>query len=63
MRYNEPYSGKKGLMYSADRHGTHHDLPCLELEVNQGLFDHRDTVRHLGETIAAGLRTLLPTSG
>lgn len=37
VRYNQPYSGKQGMMYSMDRHGTHHRLPCLELEVNQAL--------------------------
>jgi len=41
VRYNQPYSGMKGMMYSADRHGSHHGLPCLELEVNQRLFARR----------------------
>ena len=35
---NEPYSGKNGLIYSADRHGRHHRLPYLELEINQTLL-------------------------
>jgi predicted N-formylglutamate amidohydrolase len=38
VRYNEPYSGLAGMMYSIHRHGTHHDLPCLELEVSQRFF-------------------------
>lgn len=37
VRYNEPYSGREGMMYSADRHGTHHRLVCLELEVRDDL--------------------------
>ena len=41
VRYNEPYSGMAGMMYSVDRHGKHHGLPCLELELNQGLFTER----------------------
>jgi predicted N-formylglutamate amidohydrolase len=35
VRYNRPYSGPAGLMYAAHRHGAHHGLPCLEIEVNQ----------------------------
>ena len=38
-RYNRPYSGLAGMMYAIDRHGTHHRLPCLELEVNHALFE------------------------
>ncbi len=63
VRYNQPYSGKHGLMYSADRHGTHHDLPCLELEVNQGLFARRDTVRRIGAAVARGIRVLIAEQG
>jgi predicted N-formylglutamate amidohydrolase len=38
VRYNEPYSGLAGMMYAVDRHGSHHGLPCLELEFNQNLL-------------------------
>jgi len=41
VRYNEPYSGLAGMMYAIHRHGTHHGLPCLELEVNQDLLAGR----------------------
>ncbi|MFN7143168.1 MAG: N-formylglutamate amidohydrolase, partial [Myxococcota bacterium] len=34
---NEPYSGKAGLIYSANRHGTRHGVPYLEIEVRQDL--------------------------
>lgn len=34
---NEPYSGKEGLIYSAARHGEAHDVPYVELELNQAL--------------------------
>lgn len=61
VRYNQPYSGKRGLMYSAERHGTHHDLPCLELEVNQGLFARRSAASRLGRVVADGLGELLRT--
>jgi predicted N-formylglutamate amidohydrolase len=32
---NEPYSGKDGLIYSADRHAERHGRRALELEVRQ----------------------------
>ena len=60
VRYNQPYSGMEGMMYAVDRHGTHHRLPCLELEVNQKLFDRPGATRRLGSSIARGLLTMLP---
>jgi predicted N-formylglutamate amidohydrolase len=59
VRYNQPYSGMKGMMYSVDRHGSHHRLPCLEVEVNQRVFEQSRAVRRLGTAIARGLRVLL----
>jgi len=59
VRYNEPYSGKQGLMYSADRHGTHHDLPCLELEVNQALVGRSRVLARIGRDVAEGVRAIL----
>jgi predicted N-formylglutamate amidohydrolase len=61
VRYNQPYSGMAGMMYAADRHGTHHRLPCLELEINQELFDRKGAARRLGQSITRGLETMLPT--
>ena len=60
VRYNQPYSGMQGMMYAVDRHGTHHRLPCLELEVNQELFDRSGAVLRLGGSITRGLLTMLP---
>ena len=34
---NEPYSGKLGLIYSADRHARRHGRRALELELRQDL--------------------------
>lgn len=34
---NEPYSGKEGLIYAAERHATAHGLAALEIEVRQDL--------------------------
>ena len=59
VRYNQPYSGMQGMMYSVDRHGSHHRLPCLEIEVNQKMFERPGAVEHLGAVIAPGVRALL----
>ena len=58
VRYNQPYSGMAGLMYSADRHGTHYGLPCLELEVNQALLDRPASVSRLGRAVSAAVGQL-----
>lgn len=36
---NAPYSGREGLIYSAQRHGRAHDIVYFELEVRQDLID------------------------
>ena len=38
VRYNEPYSGHDGLIFSAHNHGERHGRLYLELEINQGLI-------------------------
>jgi len=58
VRYNQPYSGKRGLMYSIDRHGRHHRLPCLELEINQGLLTSARREAVLARVVAGGLREI-----
>jgi len=58
VRYNQPYSGKRGLMYSIDRHGRHHRLPCLELEINQALFSQPRRTATLARTVARGMREI-----
>jgi predicted N-formylglutamate amidohydrolase len=37
VAYNEPWSGKAGLMYSCERHAQKHGRSALELEVRQDL--------------------------
>jgi predicted N-formylglutamate amidohydrolase len=59
VRYNQPYSGMAGMMYSVDRHGSHHRLPCLEIEVNQKMFERNDAVRRLAAAIVPGVGALL----
>lgn len=61
VRYNEPYSGMAGMMYSVDRHGKHHGLPCLELELNQDLFEDPSVESRLGPVVEAGIRELMET--
>ena len=58
VRYNQPYSGMAGLMYAADRHGTHYGLPCLELEFNQRLFRRKRTAPRLERIVGAALGEL-----
>jgi len=56
VRYNEPYSGIAGMMYSVDRHGKHHGLPCLELELNQALFADPARAERLIEVVESAVR-------
>jgi predicted N-formylglutamate amidohydrolase len=63
VRYNRPYSGMAGMMYSVDRHGKHHGLPCLELELNQELFDRRSAAPRLARVVERGVRELLDSMG
>lgn len=58
VRYNAPYSGMAGLMYAADRHGRHHALTCLELEVNQGRLAEPRFSARLAQVLERGLREL-----
>jgi predicted N-formylglutamate amidohydrolase len=63
VRYNQPYSGMAGMMYSVDRHGKHHGLPCLELEVNQRIFRRRSSVTRLSQVTETALHDLLERMG
>jgi predicted N-formylglutamate amidohydrolase len=58
--YNRPYSGMAGMMYSVDRHGSHHGLPCLEIEVTQAIADEPARVRRLAGVVAESIRKLSP---
>jgi predicted N-formylglutamate amidohydrolase len=57
VRYNEPYSGRAGMMYAVDRHARHYGLACIELELNQALFGRAAAAERLGRLVAASLRT------
>jgi predicted N-formylglutamate amidohydrolase len=56
---NRPYSGLAGMMYSIHRHGTHHELPCLEIEMNQALFRERGAAGRLATRISRALAPVL----
>jgi predicted N-formylglutamate amidohydrolase len=52
VRYNRPYSGREGLIYAVARHGSNHQVPYLELEINQrGLLTPADR-RRVGSRVA-----------
>jgi predicted N-formylglutamate amidohydrolase len=63
VRYNEPYSGRAGMMYAVDRHASHHRLPGLELEVNQRLVSTAAGVARLVPVVAAAAARLLAGTG
>lgn len=56
VRYNEPYSGIDGLIYSARRHGRAHGIPYVELEVNNKLVRSDAACAAIGRRIAAAVR-------
>jgi len=58
VRYNQPYSGLAGLIYSARRHGTKHRVAYVELEINNGLIRTADGVARIGRDVARALRRL-----
>jgi len=58
VRYNEPYSGRDGMMYAVDRHARHYGLACLELELNQGLFERADAAQRVGRAVARALERI-----
>lgn len=53
---NEPYSGKAGLIYSANRHGE--GLPYLELELRQDLIADERRARAVAARVATALAAL-----
>ena len=54
-RLNEPWSGREGLIYSADRHARAHRLPCLEVEVRNDLLATRHAVDSVARLLAESL--------
>jgi predicted N-formylglutamate amidohydrolase len=52
---NEPYSGRDGLIYSADRHATRHGRRALELEVRQDVASDAEIRPRLVASLARAL--------
>jgi len=61
VRFNQPYSGLAGMMYAIHRHGAHHGLPCLELEINQSLLARRGATARIAAAVARALRPVIAT--
>ncbi|HKQ98023.1 MAG TPA: N-formylglutamate amidohydrolase, partial [Candidatus Polarisedimenticolia bacterium] len=62
VRANQPYSGRAGMMYAIHRHGAHHGLPCLELEMHQDLFAPEGSAHRIAEVVARALRPVIARS-
>jgi len=58
VRYNQPYSGFDGLIYSARRHGRAAGIEYVELEVNNALLREPRSIERIGRDIARALRSL-----
>lgn len=61
VRYNQPYSGLRGMIYSAQRHGAARGLTCLELEVNQAVFRRVGAAERLASVIGPALASVSPS--
>lgn len=60
VRYNEPYSGMDGLIFSARSHGERHGLVYLELEINNGIIARPEQATRVGRIVGETLQTLFP---
>jgi predicted N-formylglutamate amidohydrolase len=56
---NRPYSGRRGVIYAAARHGANYFIPYLELEVNQSLLRTSILARRVARRIAPSLADLI----
>lgn len=58
-RLNEPYSGRHGMMYSAQHHADNHGRKAVELEVRQDLAGSPAWRRRFAEILKRTLEDLL----
>lgn len=58
VRYNEPYSGLAGLIYSARRHARAAGTDYVELEVNNALLREPRSIARVARAVAEALRSL-----
>jgi predicted N-formylglutamate amidohydrolase len=59
VRYNQPYSGLDGLIFSVQLHGSRHHTPYLEIEINNRLLRNPAEAVAFADRLAAALRTLV----
>jgi predicted N-formylglutamate amidohydrolase len=60
VRYNEPYSGYDGLIFSARSHGERNGLVYIELEINNSLIVTAEGADRMATAIARVCRDLFP---
>jgi len=58
VRYNEPYSGYDGLIFSARTHGEKNGIVYLELEINQSLIETPEGATRMGTAVSNVCRAL-----
>lgn len=56
VRYNEPWSGLEGLMYSPQLHATRHLRQVVELEIRQDLLADPVKMAHLTQVLSDAVR-------
>ena len=59
VRYNQPYSGLDGLIFSARTHGMRHGLRYLELEVNNRLLRDAAGINAITTAVVQALQPML----
>lgn len=59
VRYNEPYSGLDGLIFSARQHGVKHGLRYLELEVNNRLLRSAAEMARIATAVARAVEACI----
>jgi predicted N-formylglutamate amidohydrolase len=57
---NAPYSGKDGLIYSAQRHGGGEGVPYLEIELRQDLLSGERRAQRVARRVWRALQALEP---
>ena len=56
VRYNEPYSGLAGLIYSARRHANAAGIEYVELEINNRLLREPRDIARIARDVARAIR-------
>ncbi|MBI3797047.1 MAG: N-formylglutamate amidohydrolase [Deltaproteobacteria bacterium] len=58
VRYNEPYSGYEGLIFSARTHGQQHGIVYLEIEINNSLITDEERAKRMGQVLGTVLQEM-----